>query len=312
MKKQCIIEIGTNSIKCLIAIWDDSSWQILSDRIYPVRLGEGLGVNQHLNTTAIDRNLTMIDNLILELLEFQDCNIAIIATEGIRKGINADAMLAEIERKYNLKVRVLTGEEEAELSYIAVTHDISSDQYELAVLDIGGGSTELILGNEKKIHYSISMPIGAVVLTNKFIHTDPILPSELSLTLDCIKAEVRKIEIEAQPHKLICVGGTVTTLAMLLSNISITEGTNDIRALSGIDGSILTQEHIDLFKNTFIDQTNPERQCIPNMPKDRADIILAGTLILDTIMQFLRLNQVTVCIKGVRHGFLYSCISQEG
>lgn len=312
MKKQCIIEIGTNSIKCLVAILDNNSRQILSDRIYPVRLGEGLGVNQNLNPIAIDRNLSIIDNLILELLELQDCAIEIIATECIRQGKNAIAMLNEIESKHNLKVRVLTSEEEANLSYIAVTHDSASEQNELAVLDIGGGSTELVLGNENKIHYSISMPIGAVVLTNKFIHSDPILPSELSQTLDCIKAELRKIEINAQPHKLICVGGTVTTLAMMLSNINIIEGSNDISTLSGIDNSILTQEHIDLFKNTFIDLTNLERQCIPNMPKDRADIILAGTLILDSIMQYLGVNKLTVCIRGVRYGYLYSCISQEG
>lgn len=311
MKKHCIIELGTNSIKCLIANFANSDWCVLSDKIYPARLGDNLGIMNQIDNASKNRNLAIIGNLIHDIKHLDYCSIEIIATEGLRRAENALSMLKEIEDRHQIKVKILTGKQEAELSFIAVTHNVESNSNQLAVLDIGGGSTELIIGSNNIIEYSISIPIGAVVLTNSHIHTDPILPSELSSLRDNILSYVKKIEIMAKPHKLICVGGTVTTLAMLLKHTDSNADSDNSMKLAEIDGCILTKEHINLFKNTFIDQTIQERQCIPNMPKDRADIILAGTIILDQIMQHLEIEQASVSIKGIRHGYLYSQILQE-
>jgi exopolyphosphatase/guanosine-5'-triphosphate,3'-diphosphate pyrophosphatase len=301
MHKQLIIEIGTNSIKCLKADYLNGAWQNLTDSVYPVRIGENLASTGLLDEQAINRNLDCIAALLTDKGIKNTYQIHLIATESLRRAANADEFIKQIKTLHGIEVEILSGAEEAELSYRAATYNRETDEEIVAVIDIGGGSTELTIGHGSKILSKQSLPIGAVKLTEMCFLHDPVTPAEPAKVQILMEAIVKQIRLTLPITELIGVGGTVTTLAAISSE-------QDGKLFPGLESTILTLETVQKMIDLLMTKTVIEIEKLPNMPSGRADIILAGSLILEKLMRQLGILEISVSVRGVRHGYLYSRI----
>lgn len=303
MNKYLIIEIGTNSTKSLEAEYLNGQWHNLTDTIYPSRLGIKLGITGILDKKAMSGNVEVIKNIINNINATSDCEVHIIATESLRKADNAFEFVKQVHIDTGLDIKILTGVEEAELAYQGATFGRYDTIEPISVIDIGGGSTELIFGEKDKISACKSYPIGAVKLTEFCYHNDPWKELEIMVISELINAHITDVRADYRVHKLIGVGGTVTTLAALNT-------AKKLDCVSALDGMALSLVDIKKLIYLFESKTLAEKESMTNMPKGRADIILAGSMILDKIMLRLGMDEVIVSTKGVRHGYLYSLIEK--
>ena len=299
MDKILIIEIGTNSIKSLRAEFINGAWQFISEAVCPARLGENLAATGMLNAMAIQRNIEFIE------AEISDCkteySISIIATESLRMARNANDFLTTIYERFGIHLEILTGDEEAELAYRAVAHRNNAKDGYIGVIDIGGGSTELTIGRGDQIISTQSLPIGAVKLTEFCFLNNPVTPEELNLASNLINSFVSKIQLSKTIKKLFGVGGTVTALAAL----DIDKNDN---LYQQIEGKMLSLDRIKSQITILSTKTMAEKQTMVNMPEGRADIILAGAMILEQVIRKVDLVDINVSTKGVRHGYLFTRI----
>jgi exopolyphosphatase/guanosine-5'-triphosphate,3'-diphosphate pyrophosphatase len=295
MKYVVIIEIGTNSIKALTAAVNAEACRIMSDEVFPVRPGQGLAVSGNISEEAQQRILQTVSRIKQAKEAVYPCEFHVIATESLRKAANAELLIELIQRTTKCDTTILDQQEEAKMSFLAGTLDSSDSEEAVAVLDIGGGSTELTVGCKRDILISRSLPLGAVRLTEQYIRHDPISEQELISLKFAIAGQLDILGNLPQAEKLVGIGGTITTLALLRQP-----------ELSMIHGMQLSLDYVQQRIGEFSGLDNEQRKSLPGMPAGRADIILAGSLILEQIMLCLNQTDLFVCSRGVRHGYLYS------
>ncbi len=213
-----------------------------------------------------------------------------MGTAAFRKAKNRDSFIDRVLRETGIQIRVISGEEEARLSYLSAAHDFG-DSDNLFVLDIGGGSTEIISKSG-----GISMDLGTVVLTESIVKHDPATEEEVRAMEKEIESRVEAKLVFAPT--LIGLAGSVTTLSAIKQKLAVWDG-------SKVQGSILTMKDIEGMIALFRRTTNQEKSKIPGMVKGREDTILGGTLILKAVMKSLGVDQMTVSDRGLRFGLFY-------
>lgn len=306
MERKLIIEIGTNTIKTLYAERTGSGWKILSDELYPARIGAGKAQTGKLSADGITRSLAAIGDIVSKHSDLRDSDIHIIATESLRKADNAMEFINSVTELYGLRIEIISGVEEAHFAFLAAASEPLDPEGVIAVLDIGGGSTELLIGKKDEILHQQSYPIGALKLTEHVIQNDPPLESEIGTAREFVADQITDITQAVSLSELIGVGGTVTTLALLTIPQGKALSVSIEEAISMIDRTYLSMDQISALTSKLSELTISEKESLPLMPKGRADIILAGTLIMDEFMQALKLQKITVSTRGVRYGYLYS------
>ncbi|MFO7660515.1 MAG: hypothetical protein R6V77_06350 [Candidatus Cloacimonadaceae bacterium] len=306
MRKKLIIEIGTNSIKTLFAERDGSLWKKVSEDLYPTRIGAGKTQTGKLSSDGMERSLTAIEEIVSIHKDIGLCDIHVIATESLRSANNADVFTNAVKERLGLQVEILSGSEEARFAFLAAVSEPIKPEVKIAVLDIGGGSTELTIGLRDEIIHQQSYPMGAVKLTEKYIHNDPPSKSEIKAVRTFIENQIKDIGTGVSLSELIGVGGTITALALLSIPQEKAQDIQVDEAISLIDRTQLSREQISDYIIKLSALTNQEKEMLPLMPKGRADIILAGTVILDRMMSHLNMQKITVSTRGVRFGYLYS------
>ena len=261
------------------------------------RLGEGLETNGKISTDAMQR---VID----ALREYKQMGLAagveefrVFATSATRDAMNRNEFLALISR-LGFRCRVLSGDEEAFLSYIGVMSD-EQEYGPFLVCDIGGGSTEFILGNKTSLLQKKSIDIGSRRLHARFLHSDPVKEEEVS----AMRVFLRRIlqqelaAMSGQMAKSIAVGGTATTLAMMDSSI-------DVRDADKAHKHVLVRERLSSIIADLASKTIAERKSIRGLHPGRADVILAGALIVESIMQYFDLPFIAISIRDLLFGAL--------
>lgn len=303
MLRVAIIDVGTNSVLLLAAdITIPGAVSILREEARITRLGEGMGRSRTINPAAIQRT---IDTLVeyKELCgEYSVKTINVIGTEVFRHARNANDVIKRIKEDSDLDVEVLSGEEEAEYSFLSAIPDVSGNEEKFVVLDIGGGSTEIIAGNKKIRTFSESLKIGAVSLYERFIHHDPPNNSEIESARREVRNLLRDInrrDIFRANMTVVGIGGTVTTLAAVHLKLNKFDPEK-------IDGLELSKEDIsNLFEN-LCRMSCDKRLELKGMEKGREDIIVTGTALLIEILEYFELELLRISTKGVRHGYFIS------
>jgi len=228
--------------------------------------------------------------------------IVAVGTSALRDARNAGDFKARLKRELGLDLRVLSGEEEAAYSYLAVQRGLALEAKEVLVVDVGGGSTELIWGKGGALHRSMSLNLGSVRLTERFLISDPVRDDEcaaLTRTLDCEMEPIRvNWRIEDHFHTMVGIAGTFTTLA------AIEKGLRRY-SHSEVHGSRLGRAEVERQIQLFKGKTIAERREIPGLEPERADVILAGAMLIDRIMALFHVDQVTVSDQGIRYGLLH-------
>lgn len=301
MKRIIIIDIGTNSIKFLKASAQGSKVTIKKDINVITRMGEGLHESNIISDNAIQRNFGVLKKLLNESKEFEPDYMIATGTMWLRKAKNSEELLEKAKKELRLDIKLLSGKEEARYSYLGAISNMSWQRKEIMVFDIGGGSTEIIKGRTKEIREDYSFNFGAVDMTEKFLCTDPVKTSEINVFERYIKKEFNRSTLKKSADKCIGMGGTVTTLGAIKHKM-------EEYGPEKIQDSILHISEIEKQIELFKQKTIKQRKKIIGLHPQRAEVILAGTIIAKNILTSFNFDRLKISNRGLRHGILYEKI----
>ncbi len=289
------LDLGTNTFLCLLAEGDSSGIsKVHKDMVEVVRLGQGVDKNKVFHPYALSRARTCLANFRKEIEAFKPDKILAVATSAARDVSNSDELF-KIGRENKIPIQIIEGQHEAQISFQGSLVGFNLTQSNVSVIDIGGGSTEIITGKDGQIQFSQSLNIGGVRLTEKVVTQQPISLDEQEQIKVLIQGQLEGL-VAQKPliasQLLVAVAGTPTTLAALEL------GDFDAEKL---DGFRFDLAKLEKWQNIFATTSVEEKKLKYNLG-GRADIIFAGTTILIEVMKKFKFSQVMISTKGVRYG----------
>ena len=294
MTRVAAVDLGTNSTRLLVADVEGDRLDEVTRKLTITRLGEGVDERRRLLPVPIARVRNCLAEYRRELEALGTMRTLAIATSAVRDADNGEAFLGEIEWSYGFVTRLLSGGEEAALMYRGVSAGRPPIDGAL-IVDIGGGSTELVLGANGRPEASTSLDIGCVRVTERFLASDPPAPTELDAAAEFIRSILPKYEA----RQAIGVAGTVTTLATLdLGDAEYDPArTHGHRLSSAAVGAQLER---------LAAMTTEERLAVPGIEPGRAPVIVAGIVVLREIMAAYELEEIEVSERDILHGAAYA------
>lgn len=296
-------DIGTNTILLLIAeVRPDGSFEVLDDLAEISRLGQGVDGTMRIIAEAEQRSLEVLRRYRNRCRELGVDEVIAVGTSALRDAANSSKVRERFKQQLGLDVRVLSGDEEAAYSFLAVQKGLNVAGEEFLVIDVGGGSTEFILGDASGMRGAVSLNLGAVRLTERFLHSDPVTDEEYARMLTLMDEEVRRLRENwldgVRALSLVGIAGTFTTLAAVEKGL--------VRYSHGaVHGSLLTLAEVTRQVDMYRQKSVAERKLIPGLEPMRADVILAGAALVQKIMELFRVRQLIVSDQGIRYGLLY-------
>jgi len=297
-KRVASIDIGTNTILLLVAEIDEGGVKVLFEIETVVRLGENLHRSGVLSPEAMARGFQTLTEYLKKCQAWKVQNLFAVGTSALREARNSDAFLALVKERLNLTIEVISGEEEAHLSFLAVARDLEDREESILVVDVGGGSTEFVLGRGSQISRWVSLPLGSVRFTEAFLHSDPVRGEEWQKMKRQIRKQLTNAPHSKEPLSMVAVGGTATALASIEQRL-------EEFVPEKIHHFVLTKEALKNQLSLFRSKTFEERKKIPGLSAARADVILAGGTILYLAMEEMKCADVLISCHGVRYGLLY-------
>jgi exopolyphosphatase/guanosine-5'-triphosphate,3'-diphosphate pyrophosphatase len=294
------IDIGTNTILLLVAELEGGKLlRVHEDHVRVVRLGQGVDKNRAFHPEALDRARACFRDYAEILKKYPGIDVRAVATSGSRDAKNSAEFFAEVKRDFGIDVRVISGEEEALYSFRGALPDDLANPYSVAVLDIGGGSSEIVgLKPGSKDLFRFSFDMGCVRMTERFLPSDPPKNSELSALREFIRQELAKkrdILDALRGRVLIGVAGTATYLASSKLGLEKFD-------LEKVHGAELTRADVSALIQGFCQMTAAERLGLGGMDKGRADVIVAGAIILEEVLIAAHLDSYQASVRGLRYG----------
>jgi exopolyphosphatase/guanosine-5'-triphosphate,3'-diphosphate pyrophosphatase len=294
------IDVGTNTALMLIVEVGGGVVREILDVSSITRLGEGLKKRGFLSDEAMERTFRALERYGRIIEENHVEEVFCVGTSALREAANSETFLRMVQERLQIRIKIISEHDEAFYTYLSVKHDRLFKDGEALIVDIGGGSTEVIKGNGSQFLDFLSLPVGTVKLTEMFIKHDPPLKQELSVLTDHVKS-LFQFPFGQSGGILIGTGGTVTNVASIVLGLEVFEA-DKIHALRVSSKEI--EGLIDLMKglNTL------ERRAIKGMERGREDVILQGIMLLREIMLCFGIDEVIVSTKGGRYGVLYDRI----
>jgi len=284
------IDIGTNSTRLLVADVADGALSELDRRLAITRLGDRVDSTGHLHDASMERVHERVAEYAAAARALGAGRILATATSAVRDAANAGEFLHEIERRHGIETRLLSGDEEARTTFAGVTsaHPVSG---EVLVCDIGGGSTELLQGGPDGVHRAVSLDMGCVRMSERFLASDPPRSDEL----DRLRGQVRSMLPGWPAGELIGVAGTVTTLATI--DLGLDDEVPEL-----IDGHRLARMVAERQLTRLAGMTLAQRRQVRGLMPARAPTIVAGTAILCEVMGAAGADELTVSERDILHG----------
>ncbi len=280
MKKVAAIDIGTNSMRLLLAEQEGERLTYRHKELNTTRIGRSVDSNKRISQEGIETNIEAFAQFIKTARAWGAEEIEAIATSAVRDAANGRDFVEAAYQETGVQIRIITGEEEALLGYKGVLKGVDGLPERLMVVDIGGGSTELIVGDESKILKGVSLNMGSVRLTERVIDSDPIAPQEHQRLVQEIQAILSE-ELEGlkalRPSMLIGIGGTATTIAAIHQALEPYDPDK-------VHQYRLTLEEIKALLNRLMMMPLAARRTVKGLHPQRADIIIAGITIMTTVM----------------------------
>ncbi|MDE2059483.1 MAG: Ppx/GppA family phosphatase [candidate division NC10 bacterium] len=302
------IDIGTNTLRLLIAeAVGFDHFTILHQEQTVARLGEGLMPSRLLQDAPMQRSLATLGRFAETARRFNPVCVAAVATSAVREANNREEFVAVVRRESGLTVRVIDGNEEARLTLLGVRHGLCLGSRRVLVMDIGGGSTEFILANGEAIETMVSTGLGVVKLTEAHLKSDPPTPGELEAIEQVVADRVRRLRVELpglDGAALIGTAGTPTTLAAI--DLGLT-----VYSPARVNGHRLSMIRTGQLLHTLAARPLAERCEIPPLEPGRADVIIAGTALLVTVMGALGYDEFTVSDSGLREGIILDLLRRH-
>ncbi len=301
------IDIGSNSIRLIIAEGlRDGRYRVLDDEKETTRLGKNLSSSGRLDPRAVEQSLDSLRRMKQIAQGYQVQNLRAIATCAVREAVDGKEFCRRAKAELDLEIEVVSGKQEAELAFHSVARNFNLAEKNVAVADIGGGSTEIILAADSVIEETYTTALGAVRLSELY-------GGGLSMTSEGFEEMVRAIDTVLRkrtkkplflPHLLIGTGGTFTALATI---VMASKGQND----QPVRGYQVTRAQVRHVLDRLRKMSPKARRGVQGLSPDRADIIVAGITIIDRVMRRFQVNLLQVHSGGVRDGLLLTMVDQS-
>ena len=300
--RRAVIDVGTNSVKLLVADVSGREVTPLHEESRQTRLGKGFYETHQLQPEPIARTAEAVWEFGEIAREWNAASIRVIATSAARDAVNPRDLTHSIERASGLKTEIITGAREAELAFLGVATHPELAQQPLLLLDVGGGSTEFILGQGQKKHFAHSFPLGTVRLMEKFPHSDPPAKTEFDACRDWLKKFLRhEVRPQLEPTlqqeqgaiQLVGTGGTTSILARIDLKLERFDRQR-------IEGARLSLAQVKAHRNQLWSLPLAERKQVTGLPKLRADVILTGVVIYEAVMEEFGFQELRVSTRGLR------------
>lgn len=309
MAKLGILDIGTNSIHMVLAeVESDFSYKVLDRFKDMTRLGDGAFKNRRLSEAAMTRGLEVIRTLATLARNKGYDRIEAVATSAVREARNGGEFIEEVARQTGLTVRVVTGEEEARLIYLGVRHSMDLADEPTLVVDVGGGSVELIVGNRKEMVQGQSLKLGAIRLKDLYLKQDP--PGKSGLR-DMERAIDGQLKSALQPFKDWSFDRLVGTSGMVGNLAEVIHLRRTGRPLHQLNLATVTLKEIREVERLLSESRFKDRLAIPGLDPKRADTLLPATTVLRSLMERVGRNRLTVSDKAIRDGLIYDFIERN-
>jgi len=310
--RRAVIDIGTNSVKLLVADVIGRQIQPVHEESKQTRLGSGFYETQRLQPDAIAATAAAIADFAGAARSLGTDSIRVIATSATREAKNSQELLDAIQRAAGVTVEIISGEKEADLGFQGVTTDPDLADAPLLLMDVGGGSTEFILGRGREKYFRQSFPLGTVRLLETSRYDDPPSPQQFTACRDGIRQFLRQkvspqLAPELQRQKksgspdseliFIGVGGTASILACMESQLEAFDRTR-------VEATRLSDARLARHVARLWSLPLEERKKIIGLPKNRADVILTGVTIYQEVMQEFGFHELRISTRGLRFAAL--------
>lgn len=310
MKTLAAIDCGSNSFHLLVVRVDEArrSWDTIAKDKEMVRLASDL-TDLELSTAAMDRGVAALKRFRQVAESFGVERLVATATSAVREARNGLEFIARAEREAGVTVELISGTEEARLIYLGVTSAVNFRGRKAAIVDIGGGSTELVIGTATELLFTRSLKLGAVRMHEQYLKGEVIEPDAYYRLIAHVKGTLHQIVPlmrEVGYDFLIATSGTALTLA----EIDAYEQT--VAAPKVMNGYVLPKSRLHALENRLRTMSLKERQRMAGLPPRRADIIVAGAGILSTVMDELGISELKLCDRALREGIILDALYREG
>lgn len=305
-RRLAAIDIGSNSIRLLVAeASPDGTYRILDDEKRTTRLAKNLAHSGRLAEEGVQQSLEALRHMKAIADGYNLDRLDVIATSAVREASNSERFLNLVKHRLGLKISVISATEEGQLSFASAARHFDLKAINAAVVDLGGGSAELIFAAKGLIEAIHSLPLGAVRLTDSFLDSDPPDDNDVRRLRKhirkCFKKNIGGPDFV--PYEMIGAGGTFVALA----NISMRRRGKTFGSIGGYEMTRSEVRHIFEYLRGL---PLRDRRDVPGLHADRADIILAGVLVVERLMKLLHVNRLLIHDQGVRDGLLLNMMSR--
>ena len=296
-----VIDCGTNSIRLLIADIEGTTFREVTRQMQVVRLGQGVDETNQFHPDALERTFAAVDLYAAELARRGVEKIRFCATSATRDATNRNIFIDGVKERLGIEPEVISGDEEARLSFAGATREFNRTDGPFLVVDIGGGSTEFVLGTDT-VESAISVNIGCVRMTERHFHNDPPTTDEVSIARSDIQnaIDIASASVDIKSAKtLVCVAGTATTVAAAALNLPEYDR-------HAIHLSRISADQVLEVSNNFLTMTRDERAALGYMHPGRVDVITAGSLVLSKIVKATGAKEFVASENDILDGMAWS------
>mgnify|MGYP002737367286 CR=1 FL=1 len=300
-KRYAAIDCGTNAIRLLIAE-HDGDWREITREMRTVRLGENIDATGEFSPAALQRTFDACSEYAEMLVQYPVSALRFVATSASRDARNRDEFFEGVWRILHVTPEVITGDEEARLSYLGAVRGVPGLDGALLVADIGGGSTEFVVGEGETVRAARSVDIGCVRMTERHLWSDPPTEDEIDAATDTIDALLAHVETNVpvrMASHFIGLAGSVTTVAAMALDLPAYQAER-------IHGAFVSASQVAEVTATLLAMTRAERSSLPFMHPGRVDVIGGGALILDRIIRTWDLPGVIAAETDILDGIVFS------
>jgi exopolyphosphatase/guanosine-5'-triphosphate,3'-diphosphate pyrophosphatase len=305
-ERYAVIDVGTNSVKFQVAERQaDGSWRPIVDRAEITRLGEGLEEAGEIIPAALERTIVAIAGMVDEAKRQGARAIAAVGTAGLRMARNSAEVLATVRRRTGVDIDVISGEDESRLAYLAAQSGLGVAKGSVVVFDTGGGSSQFTFGEGARVDERFSVDVGAVRFTEQFGLDQAVAAEVVEQAMAAIGSDLARLDGRPAPDALVGMGGAVTNMAAVKHGL--TEYDPDV-----VQGTVLDTAELERQITMYRERDADGRRQIPGLQPKRAEVILAGALVVRTVMRKLDQSSLTVSDLGLRHGVLAERFGDSG
>ena len=302
------IDIGTNSVHMIVVrVRPDLSFEIIDREKEMVRLGAGGLDGRRLTDTAMDAALLALSKFGRLAQSHRVDEILAAATSATREAENGPAFLQAIQRETGIRPRVISGTEEARLIHLAAVYGVDVKRSRAVVIDIGGGSVEITAGGERP-QLARSFKTGVIRLTERFVRTDPISERDERKLVRFIEGEIEAFVKQVTDGKFERVIGTSGTILALGTMAAVDESGQEPEELRNLR---VPAKQIRRVREKVTTLALADRLRLPGLDPRRADLIVAGAVLLDTILRLLKAEEITLCDLALREGLVLDYVHQH-